>query len=780
MAQEYLHERARQYTLPRDCIRHGTVFFHFLDSGNTVVENVRLVDFANIDPQNRRLARRRTMQLKSLNRRAFLSSSLAALGAAGTRLPLWATAGATSPEQSSPGQLLLGVDYYPDQTPESLWEEDARMMAETGITNVRIAEFAWALMEPSEGKYDFGWLHHAVETLHKHNIAIILGTPSAAPPPWLTVHYPDIVEVNSQGERLHPGGRRFTCPTNQTYRKLSLTIASEMARAFTDVPGVIGWQIDNELTLGSSGRCYCNYCQAGFQAWLRSKYGSLKRLNQTYGTVFWSQNYSDFSQIPVPLPSGGDPNPGLALDYDRYQSYANASFTEEQLVVLRKLCPRHFVTTNNVGLPLDTINLHELYDKLDFVAFDNYPGFFDMLLHQQGKSGPLLSDVIPTAVALGHDFARSLKRKPFMIMEEQSGKAGQSTFAPQPARGQVRLWTYQAVAHGAMGVNYFRWDTATFGAEEYWHGMLNHDRSKSPAFEEIKQTIKELKSLGPELLNSQYESEAALVFDYDCSWAVKIQPGHYALNYVDQITSWYGAISPGHTGTDVILPGADLSIYKVVFAPVVYVLSEEQAARIRQFVQNGGMFVTSFRLGVKTESSQIVRAPLPGLLRDVMGVTVEDYVPIYSEKQSVTFSSALAGADGECGIWADILQPASAEALGTYTSGANAGRAAVTMNTFGKGKAVYIGADLTSPSLGAVLQKLSGLAGVKRGIEAPAGVEVTTRKAASRNWIFVLNHTSVSKSVNLPGTFKDLLTGEPQSGKTDLAAYAVRVLEAAA
>ena len=229
----------------------------------------------------------------------------------------------------------------------------------------------------------------------------------------------------------------------------------------------------------------------------------------------------------MPLPSGGDPNPGLALDYDRYQSYANASFLEEQLAVLRKTCPRHFVTTNNVGPPLDTIDLRELYKKLDFVSFDNYPEFFEMLLYEQ-KTGPVSSDAIPTAVALGHDFARSVKGgKPYLIMEEQSGKAGQRTFSPQPEKGQVRLWTYQAIAHGAMGVNYFRWDTANFGAEEYWHGILNHDRSKSAGYEEIKQTLGELKALGPEVLYSRYAAETALVFDYDCDWALKIKPGHY-------------------------------------------------------------------------------------------------------------------------------------------------------------------------------------------------------------------------------------------------------------
>ena len=693
------------------------------------------------------------------------------IGTAGLRLPLWAQAGGTPPLA-----ILFGVDYYPDQTPESLWEEDARMIAETGLTNVRIAEFAWALMEPSEGKFDFDWLRRSVDILHKHKIAIILGTPSAAPPPWLSARYPEIMEVDAQGQKLHTGGRRFTCPSNKTYRRLSVAISTEMAKNFADTPGVIGWQIDNEMTLGSSRRCYCESCQEGFQTWLRTKYGTLEKLNQSWGTVFWSQTYTDFLQIPVPLPSGGDPNPGLALDYDRYQSYGNASFIEEQLAVLRKLCPKHFVTTNNVGLPLDTIDLREHYAKLDFAALDNYPGFFDMLMHEAKVDLP--GDTISTTIAMSHDFARSIKGKPFMIMEEQSGKAGQKTFAPQPDKGKVRLWTYQAVAHGAMGVNYFRWDTATFGAEEYWHGMLNHDRSKSLAFDEMKQTVKELTALGPELLYSEYPAETALVFDYDCSWAVGIQPQHFALSYVGQVTAWYGAISPSHSGIDFVAPGVDLAAYKIVYAPLAYVITAEQAAKIRAFVQNGGVFVTNFRLGVKNESSQMVRTPLPGLLAEVMGVTVEDYVPIYSGKEAVRFSGVLAGADGECGLWADVLQPSRADVLGTYTSRTYAGQAAVTMNSFGKGKAVYVGADLTGAGLARVLGKLSALAGVKQPLEAPAGVEVTLRRTGGKRWMFLLNHSSETKSLALPGRFTDVVSGEARTGKVELKGYDARVLQA--
>ena len=713
--------------------------------------------------------------LSILSRRGFISSAAVLVGAAGMRLPLWAQ---VNPNVAASDRLLFGVDYYPDQTPEDLWEEDARRIAEVGFTNVRIAEFAWALMEPSEGKFDFAWLRRAVETLQKHNVAVILGTPSAAPPPWLSAKYPDIVEVNAQGQRLYPGGRRFTCPTNPTYRRLSLAVANQMARAFAESPAVIGWQIDNEFTLGSSGRCYCNACQTGFQSWLRSKYSTLETINKTWGTFFWSQIYTDFAQIPVPLPSGGDPNPGLALDYDRYQSYAEVSFQGEQLEMLRKVCPKHFITTNNVGL-VDTINMRDLYADLDFVAFDNYPGFFEMLLHEQNAA--ITPDTIPATIALGHDFARSVKGgKPFMIMEEQSGKAGQRSFSPQPEKGQVRLWTYQAVAHGAMGVNYFRWDTATSGAEEYWHGMLNHDRSKSPAFDEMQQTVRELKALGPEVLHSKYIAEMALVFDYDCSWAVQIQPGHHALSYFPQVTSWYGAISASHSGIDIVAPDIDFTPYKIVFAPLPYIVSGSQAAKIRSYVHGGGTFVAGFRLGAKNESSQMARTPLPGLLSDVMGVTVEDYVPIYSAKQGVKLSTAIGDgvADAACGLWADILQPSGAEVLGTYTTGAYAGKPAISMNKFGKGKAIYIGADLDAASLASVLRSLARSASVQQPLDVPPGVELTVRTSGGKNWIFLLNHTGDVQTVGIATNFTDIVTREKLAGRVSVSSYGVRILQA--
>ena len=719
-----------------------------------------------------------------INRRKFVAQSAAMVTASGMKLPIWGRflrLDVTS-EAASERPLLLGVDYYPDQTPEKLWEEDARMIAEAGLTNVRMAEFAWALMEPSEGSFDFAWLSRSVGILHKHGIAVILGTPSAAPPPWLSSKYPEILLVNSQGITIQPGGRGFTCPSNKTYRGLALNIAAQMANTFANTPGVIGWQIDNEFTLQPFARCYCKACREGFQDWLKTKYGALDNLNQKWGTVFWSQTYTDWRQIPVPLPSNGEPNPGLVLDYDRYQSHANAVFAEEQLAMLRKECPKHFVTTNNVGAPLDTLDLRDLYRNLDFVSSDNYPGFAQIYL-------PALAspEVLAATMAMGHDSMRCVKGgKPFLIMEEQVGKAGQSFFAPQPHPGQLRLWAFQAVAHGAMGVNYFRWDTARFGAEEYWFGMLNHDRSKSIGFDELVRTVKEMKSLGREALESSYVAEVAVSFDHDSSWALADQPGNSKLSYMAQLMAWYGSVASANTGVDLIHLDEDLSKYKAVFAPVQYVVSEKQADNIRKYVRDGGTFVSGFRLGVKDESSQIVNAPLPGLLRDVMGVTVKDPVPVYTEKIAVKFGPQLAGSDGErhgekapqCALWADLLKPESAAVLATYT-GAYEGDVAITVNSFGRGKAYYIGPDLDAMSLARVLRTVLAMSGSSSAFQAPRGVEVTRRRALSKELVFILNHTPEEQTIKLPGQFTAVLGTTPSGETLSLRGYDLAVLQRA-
>ncbi len=713
----------------------------------------------------------------TLDRRSFLSRTGAAVGMLTLPRSLKAYSVLAAPPAGAPiPELLFGADYYPDQTPEALWAEDARRMAAMGLTVVRVAEFAWGLMEPTEGRFDFGWLHRSVDILHKAGIRTILGTPSAAPPPWLTAKYPEVLEVNAAGVLLSPGSRRFTCPTNQRYRELSLAIATAMAKSFADTPGIVGWQIDNELTLGESQRCYCKSCRAGFQGWLKTRYGTLDALNAAWGTVFWSQTYTEFSQIPVPLPSGALPNPGLALDYDRYQSAANVGFLRSQVPMLRRECPNHFVTTNNVTA-VDVIVQKDLYADLDFVATDNYPGFIAIYAAQSDNGLGISSEQISTVVSWSLDMTRAARQgQPFFVMEQQAGKAGQNFFSPQPEKGQLRLWAYQTVAHGAMGMNFFRWDTANFGAEEYWHGLLNHDRSESTGFREIAETVQEFKSLGADALHADYAAEAALVYDYSSNWALTLQPGQPKLKYQTEVLTWYGVAAAGGAQLDMVDGTQDLSKYKVVYAPALYVISEAQARRIEAYVQGGGFFVAGCRSGVKDEQSQIVKTPLPGLLRKVMGAVVAEYVPIYSGKLNVAFSGPLQGAEATCDVWADVLRTEGADVLATYSGGAYAGQPAITMHGTGKGKAIYVGAHLDPASLARVLITVERMAGITPKLTVPRGVEVTTRSKGKKSWTYVMNHSAKPQSIALPGEYAHALTGSTMRGTQTLEPYGVMVL----
>jgi len=410
------------------------------------------------------------------------------------------------------------------------------------------------------------------------------------------------------------------------------------------------------------------------------------------------------------------------------------------------------------------------------VASDNYPGVFEVF-----ASGDPNFNITPEAsaamVSFAHDFMRSVKDgKPFLIMEEQSGKAGQPTFSAQPEPGRLRLWSYQAIAHGAMGINYFRWDSARSGAEEFWHGMLNHDRTKSPSFDEIQQTIRQLKSLGEKALHASYTADVALLYDYNSDWALAIQPGQSKLKYVSEIMTWYGCMSAAHVGIDVVEGNQDLSAYKLLCAPLMYIVSPEQARRISAFVEGGGVFITGIRLGVKDEAGRIVETSLPGLLSEVMGVEVIDYQPMYSAKQGVQFAGMLAGPSAECRLWADILSPREgAQVLATYTAG-YAGKAAITSHSFGKGKAIYIGSHLEPSDLGRVLVTLLTANGITQSLSIPSGVEITVRHDGSQRWTYLLNHSSKVVDMPLNNTYRDMLSGKSVSGSVSLEPYGVKLL----
>ncbi len=658
----------------------------------------------------------------------------------------------------------FGVDYYPEHWPEERWPEDARLMAEAGINVVRLAEFAWSFLEPQPGCFEFNWLDRAIEILHAQGIQVILGTPTASAPPWVMAMLPDAYKVNEHGHRLTYGNRCEFCPTHVGYRERGRLVTNAMAKHYADYPAVIGWQIDNEL----NGRCYCSLCQSSFQTWLCHRYQTLEELNAAWGTAFWSHVYTEWSQIPVPLETGGVPNPGLELDFRRFMSDTFASFQQEQVDILRSACPEHFVTHNFMSFGFDQINYYDLAKPLDFVTWDNYP-----------RTGwNVAKEADHAHIALGHDATRSFKRKPFWVMEEQSGSGGWRTVGVNPRPGEMRLWTYQAIAHGADAVIYFRWRTARFGTEQFWHGVLYHHGQPGRRYAELKTIGEELKRVGAQFVGAENRNRVAMIHSYDTRWAFQIQPNHNDFHYPALFTSYYKALHNRNIGVDLVPPDVDLSCYRLVIAPALYILSNESANCLRNFVESGGLLIVTARSGVKDEANAIVNQYLPGLLSEVCGVEVDEY-DVQPADATIPLELTLPDCESQSAqarLWFDVLRTSTARPLATYQAEYFSGAPAITLNQHGNGQAIYVGTlgddALHDTLLDWALKSLD----LHPAMDAPLGVEVTERWQGDQRLLFLLNHTKETREVPIPQPHLDLLTESTVNGTVKLPPYGVSVL----
>ncbi len=657
----------------------------------------------------------------------------------------------------------FGVDYYPEHWPETRWAEDARLMQEAGINVVRLAEFAWGKLEPREGQFAFDWLDRVVALLGAHGIKSVLGTPTASPPPWVMTD-PELFLVNEDGVRVTYGSRREYCPTHETYRRHSLRITQAMASHYRDNPDVIGWQIDNEF----GGRCYCLECQRAFQSWLRRKYQTLDELNARWGTIFWSHVYTDWAQIPLPWSQARTANPGLALDYRRFMSDTYRAFQQLQIDAIRQRCPGHFITHNLMGFNYPNLNYFEMAEPLDFVAWDNYPrGFWEI------KPG-----VDVSGLALGHDAMRSLKHQNFWVMEAQSGPAGWEIVGLMPRPGEIRLWAYQGIAHGADGIVFFRWRTCRFGTEQYWHGVLDHDGRPRRRYAEVQRMGQEIKRIGEQIAGAAVRADVAMLLSYDTRFAFQAQPNNPRLDYPAHFATYYAALHRKNVSVEIVSPADDFSGYKLLIAPALYVVDQALADRLRAFAEDGGTVIFTARSGVKDAANAVVDQPLPGLLADLCGVEVTEYDSLGAEMVNpLRFEHPQVRAGGgAAGIWCDVLEPTTAEVVASYTEDYYAGRPAITVNRFGRGRAIYVGTIGDDDLAQTVIGWASGLAGVQPVLETPAQVEATARWQGDHRLLFVLNHGDEQQQVSLDGDYVDLISGEARSGRVTLPPKEVLIL----
>ena len=666
--------------------------------------------------------------------------------------------------------MLLGTPYYPEHWPKERWETDARLMQEAGLARVRMGEFAWHRMEPTEGRFDFDWLREAIELFGRYGIQTILCTPTPTYPAWLHKMYPDIHQVKSNGQVKEFGQRQDACKNHPGYRQHARRIVQEMLQALGDHPSVLAWQTDNEFGCHGTVRCHCPHCEAAFQSWLRERFaGDIGALNAAWGTFFWSQDYNDFHEIAVPRDTADrtandGQNPGLMLDFYRFSSDVQVAFQREQIKVLREHSPGRLVTHNLMGL-FTQIDYYDLAADLDVVSWDNYPFWTN------GTNRP--------PPALPHDLMRGLKRKPVWVMEQASGAGGWGTYPATPQPGQMRLWAYQAVARGADLISFFRWRTCRYGREQYWHGILYHHGIPQRRYQEVKQLGREFKALSDELDGSTVESRVALLYDYDSLWALESQPNvPKGFGYAQVSARLVQALARMGITADVVGPDSDWSGYGALIAPCVHVLTPRLADRLKAFVRDGGTLIVGPRSGVKDGENAVVNELLPGLLRELTSCYVQEYDAFSSIPGLEMHVKAGDGATYRAHALADVLVPeGGAQVLLSYADHYYAGEAAAVQNTYGQGQCLYVGTLLEEAGIHALASQFLPSTATDRRGAIPASVEVVHRVKRGQRYTFYLNYSAEPVQVDLEKPGIDLLTLRPLASSCEIPGFDLLIVK---
>jgi beta-galactosidase len=656
--------------------------------------------------------------------------------------------------------MQVGVDYYPEHWVKELWATDADAMRDAGISIVRLAEFAWSKMERTEGEFDFTWLDEAIGIFQQRNIDVVLGTPTATPPNWLVENYPDVLPVNQILQTVRPGVRWHRCYNSPSLRKYSEIIIRQMAQRYATHSGVIGWQTDNEFQVTN---CHCEHCTKSFREWLQHKYQTLEGVNEAWGTIVWSGTYTTWEQVTTPL--GGSPhqNPSLLLDYQRFNSDSIACYNAFQAGILRKLCPAHFITHNIWGYPVPA-DYYDMFESMDFVSVDYYPSTD---LKDDSKA-----NIYHGALTL--DLTRGVKRDNFWVMEQLSGTPGcWNPMSRTPYPGMIKAHAWQSVSRGADVIVNFRWRTARVGAEQFWHGLHDHHGEAGRRVAEFTEFAQELNQLSPLLDGTKIVSEVAILFSHEVNNALNIQPQVDGFDYLKNVKTMHkGLISLG-LNVDVINWEQNLSQYKIVVAPYLFLENPIVVKNLEEFASSGGTVVLSTRSGVKNMENVCLPSRIPGALRTLVGSYVEEYDPIGHDTQSIIFNSNYSTNSFQ---WCDIVQLETARSLGYYTSEYYQGEVALTENVFGAGKAIYIGSVLAEDAYRAIFKPLLDEQHVDYFGYLPDGVEISVRSNEDKRIVFLLNLSNQENHIVLNDTYQCANTSQIFTGLLNMKPGEVKVM----
>jgi len=656
--------------------------------------------------------------------------------------------------QSTP---FLGSAWYPEQWPESRWDEDLRLMEQAHLNVVRVGEFAWSRMEPAEGRYDLDWLERAVRLAEKHHIAVVIGTPTDAPPAWLTSAHPETLRIDADGRRAQHGGRRQFNYASPLYRIYCEKIAVELARRFGHDPNVIGWQIGNEFTDES----FDDATRAQFQSWLQRRFVTLGSLNQHWSTAYWSQTYDRWDEIPLNAAAG---NPGLMLEHRRFVTDTWRDFAHVQIAAIRRFAdPRQFITTNIGGLGWsDNFDHYEINRELNLASWDDYVG--------QGHLNAVRN-------AFMHDFVRGWRRANFWVMETQPGFVNWAPVNNILGPGETRAMAWQAIGHGADAVLYWQWRSALNGQEQYHGSLVGADGTPVPIYSEIQQTGSEFAGAAQALGGTTPAAQVAILHSYLSRWAIDFQPHNHNYDQLEVLLGYYEPLHEDRLTVDVVNATVPLTNYKLVLAPDLNVIPASLAAHLLDYVRQGGHLVLGPRSGMKDEYNALNPQRQPGPLVDALGGRVEQY---YALESSIPVSGE--AGSGIASLWAEQLstRAENVQVLLRYgrANGWLDGQPAMLTRQLGKGSITYIGALLDPELMRSILQKMASDTGLQPEFgELPAGVEVCRRVGKDHSVFILINHGASPAEIRLPQQMRDVLHGNAETQHLALEPLGVAVVE---
>ncbi|WP_439677840.1 beta-galactosidase [Embleya sp. MST-111070] len=638
--------------------------------------------------------------------------------------------------------LLFGGDYNPEQWPEEVWAEDAKLMVEAGVNMATVAVFSWSRLEPRPGEYDFGWLDRVLDLLHEHGIAADLATATATPPPWLVREHPEMMPVDAHGTRLEFGSRQGYCPSSPIFRAATVRLARAMAERYGSHPALAMWHISNEYA-DHTLECFCDESARHFRRWLTDRYADIDGLNAAWGTSCWGQHYTDFGQINPPRVAPGPINPAQVLDWRRFCSDALLECFEAEKAVLREVTPDIPVTTNFMSI-LHGLDYWKWAAAEDFVSDDAYPDPADPTSH--------------TGIALSYDLMRSLKRRPWLLLEQApSAVSWREVNVPKPP-GKMRLDSLQALAHGADGVMFFQWRQAHYGPEKFHSALLPHGGVRTRGWQDTLRLGGDLGRLA-EIAGTHGRADVALVLDWDSWWGLEAPESMPTkrLALLRLMRTWYEPLHALGITVDLTPPDRDLSDYRLVIAPNLYLCTEESAANLRAYP--GELVVGPFS-GVVDAADRIHPGGAPGPLRELLGLSVDEFWPLADgAEQSVRYAD---GTSGTATRWAEWIRTEGAATVAEYADGDLAGQPAITR----LGRVTYVGCALEDVT--PVLTDALTRAGVRPVADLPPGVEAGLRTGPDADYLFLLNHgtTTAALTLRAPGT--DLLTGRDLHGSIEI------------